>query len=491
MRLADVSIQYNDLKTLSVTFYDVTKGLSDTISQANKILETVKTIGSSYDSTKKQASQGESANEALTRIQKEGLNSAQYFIFNEDTTVSIDEHGILCRALDDITNEYSPNQSRLGRSGLIFTNNGWETTITALGRQKYTFNGVTYDEYGLNAQMVISGKIIAGDIYSADFKTDSKGNCLSGTHINLNDGSFIFAGGKLKYDPKDGLILGGGVIRSANYGAGKGAEINLEKGSFNFANKLVLTESGRLTMSGDITSSRFIGGGIYSSNPDTTTPNTYLKLSDGTFSFANGKLTYDGKTLNVSEIYATTGSIGGWTINRTSLSSGNTTLYNSGQITCSNLVAKNSGTIGNWSISSSGLSNGLLSGLSSFDSNSSETPFGGGAVTQIDSIVADKITALDLEATYATIGSLNAATARIDSIESDYITTDELKAVSAKFDDITYQDVGMEVKYANLLPADISVDGTAQVKDTDGNQVSVITGHITTNSTPVMVLAAG
>lgn len=491
MRLADVSIQYNDLKTLSVTFYDVTKGLSDTISQANKILETVKTIGSSYDSTKKQASQGESANEALTRIQKEGLNSAQYFIFNEDTTVSMDEHGILCRALDDITNEYSPNQSRLGRSGLIFTNNGWETTITALGRQKYTFNGVTYDEYGLNAQMVISGKIIAGDIYSADFKTDSKGNCLSGTHINLNDGSFIFAGGKLKYDPKDGLILGGGVIRSANYGAGKGAEINLEKGSFNFANKLVLTESGGLTMSGDITSSRFIGGGIYSSNPDTTTPNTYLKLSDGTFSFANGKLTYDGKTLNVSEIYATTGSIGGWTINRTSLSSGNTILYNNGQITCGSLYAQNSGKIGNWSISSSGLSDGQLSGLSSFDSNSSKTPFGGGAVTQIDSIVADKITALDLETTYATIGSLDAVTARIDSIESDYITTDELEAVSAKFDDITYQDIGMIPKYANLLPIDISADGTAQVKDTDGNQISVITGHICTNSVPVMVLAAG
>ena len=475
MRLADISINYNDLKTLSVTFYDITKGLNSTVSQSKKILDTVKTINSSYNSTKKQASQGENAKEALNRIQREGLNSAQYNIFNENTTVLMDEHGILCKTFDDITNEYSPNQTRLGASGLIFTNNGWETTVTALGRQKYTFNGITYEEYGLNAQFVVSGKIIAGDIYSADFKTDNNNNCISGTHINLNDGSFVFAGGKLKYAPKDGLILGGGVLRSANYGGGKGAEINLEKGTFNFANKLILSDTGGLTMTGDITGSRFIGGGIYSSDPDKGTPTTRLDLDKGTFSFANGKLSYNGSLLEVNgKITATSGSIGGWSIGSTTISSGGTTLNSSGRIICNDLYATSSGKIGNWTISNNGLSNGLLSGNSSFNANSLN-PFGGGAVSHIESISSN----------YIKTNYLEAMQADINNIKANYITADE---VDTKILNADYAKIS-DINCTTLTPGDNAPIGycwwvafpsflkkayQTSITDKNGNVVNVI-----------------
>ena len=50
--------------------------------------------------------------------------------------------------------------------------------------------------------------MIAGDIYSANYTTDSKGTCTAGTHINLNDGSFVFAGGNLKYDNNELYVNG-------------------------------------------------------------------------------------------------------------------------------------------------------------------------------------------------------------------------------------------------------------------------------------------
>ena len=479
MRLADISIQYNDLNTLSVTFYDITKGLStDVVNQTNKILESVKSISSSYDSTKKQASQGESANEALNRIQKEGLNSAQYFIFNEDTTVSMDEHGILCRALDDITNEYSPNQSRLGRSGLIFTNNGWETTITALGRQKYTFNGVTYDEYGLNAQMVISGKIIAGDIYSADFRTDSNGNCLGGTHINLNDGSFIFAGGKLKYDPKDGLILGGGVLRSANYGGGKGAEINLEKGTFNFANKLILTESGGLTMSGDITSSRFIGGGIYSSNPDTTTPNTYLKLTDGTFSFANGKLTYDGTTLNVNgKITATSGTIGGCNITQYGISSDNWYIYNNGYAKFENVIINNNSgrSTLSWGENFSVNSNGMLSASGASISGSITATSGKIGGCELENGVL-KVARVNIKDNAVGWNEIEAECIDSDLIVKGSITAECLAVSYLTAESATITNIEASIATVAGITGKLGVAGRLEVCDMQGKTIGYVDG---------------
>ena len=64
-------------------------------------------------------------------------------------------------------------------------------------------------DYGLSAQFVQAGyiygtQIIGGDIYSDNYSP------TSGTYINLRDGSFSFAGGKLKYDGSN-LSLNGDI----------------------------------------------------------------------------------------------------------------------------------------------------------------------------------------------------------------------------------------------------------------------------------------
>lgn len=199
MRLSDITINYSDLSNLSVTFSDVYKIGSPTVNKVSEILSKAQSISSSYSTTIKQAEQGEKANNTFLKIQEEGLNSALYNIRNSNSTAVFDEHGILIRSYDDILDDYTDEQLRETHNEIVFTTDKWKSAITAIGKQRYTLNGITYEEYGVNSQFVIAGKIISGDIYSGNYTTDSSGNCITGTHINLNDGSFTFAGGKLKY----------------------------------------------------------------------------------------------------------------------------------------------------------------------------------------------------------------------------------------------------------------------------------------------------
>ena len=208
MRLSDITINYSDLSNLSVTFSDVYKIGSPTINKVSEILSKAQSMSSSYSTTIKQAEQGEKANNTFSKIQEEGLNSALYNIRNSNSTTVFDEHGILIRSYDDILDDYTDEQLRETHNEIVFTTDKWKSAITAIGKQRYTLNGITYEEYGVNSQFVIAGKIISGDIYSGNYTTDSSGVCTSGTHINLTDGTFVMGGGKLKYE-NDELSING------------------------------------------------------------------------------------------------------------------------------------------------------------------------------------------------------------------------------------------------------------------------------------------
>lgn len=208
MRLSDITINYSDLSNLSVTFSDVYKIGSPTINKVSEILSKVQSMSSSYSTTIKQAEQGEKANNTFSKIQEEGLNSALYNIRNSNSTAVFDEHGILIRSYDDILDDYTDEQLRETHNEIVFTTDKWKSAITAIGKQRYILNGNTYEEYGVNSQFVIAGKIISGDIYSGNYTTDSSGVCTSGTHINLTDGTFVMGGGKLKYENNELSING-------------------------------------------------------------------------------------------------------------------------------------------------------------------------------------------------------------------------------------------------------------------------------------------
>lgn len=273
LRLINLSIDYGNLKNISVTFSNVVK-IDSVISDTQSILNQAKSMAVSYDYVAHQANQG---NEAQINVQSwiaDGLNSSLVQIKNNDAEeITYDNHGLWARSWDDITESYLPEQLRITSNILAFTKDNWLTCSAALGKHTYTY----YDEntnsfsnavdYGLSAQFVQAGyiygtQIIGGDIYSDNYSP------TSGTYINLRDGNFSFAGGKLKYDGNTLNITG-------------------------------------FLQAGDIYGSQIIGGDIYSNNYSSTS-GTHLDLRDGTFSFAGGKLKYDGDTLNITDKFVVT-----------------------------------------------------------------------------------------------------------------------------------------------------------------------------------------
>ncbi len=213
MRLIDINIDYDNLDTLSVTFSDITKGTNCLSDRLSHTIAQVSSMSTSYSAVKKQAEQGQQANYSIDKLRTDGLNSAQFNVFNTHSTIEMDEHGLLSRGYDDVNNFYSDEQLRINNSNIIMTKDNWRTTILAIGKQTYTLNNQTYTIYGVNADTVLAGQIISGDIYSSNFTTNEKGDLTEGIHIDLTkgrldsvgiymdfkNGSFSFADGKIVY----------------------------------------------------------------------------------------------------------------------------------------------------------------------------------------------------------------------------------------------------------------------------------------------------
>lgn len=212
LRLISYEVSGDNLSFINTEFSDLTKtanGVSDT----KNILKSAESMASSYSYVSKQASKGDEAQNTLTDFTNNGLNSALISIKNNDSEETIfDNHGILCRSYDDIEDDYSPEQLRITHNLLVYTDDNFLSCKTALGKHDYYYfdnNNVLQigKGYGLSSDFVQSGQvngsqIIGGEIYSQNYSS------TAGTYINLNDGTFSFAGGKMRYDG-DTLIFRG------------------------------------------------------------------------------------------------------------------------------------------------------------------------------------------------------------------------------------------------------------------------------------------
>ena len=304
LRLNNYQITFSDLSTINTEFSDMTKSVN-VVAATQKILSDAQSMASNFSYISKQAEKGKNANDSLSNIVQEGLDSSLTQIKNNTSEETvIDNNGYLGRALDDVTGKYFPEQLRVTHNNIVFTETNWASASCALGKHKYTF----YDPenkmfkknigYGLSSKFVQAGyvygtQIIGGDIYSENYSsTDGKG-----THINLNDGTFSFAGGNLKYD---------------------GSTLSLE-------GKINATEGG--TIGGFTIGSNSIYNGTDSLT--STDKGVYLGTdgirnyeSDGAnVTIADGVLTANGANIT-GTIKADNGEIGGFTINANSIVSG-------------------------------------------------------------------------------------------------------------------------------------------------------------------------
>ena len=244
LRLLEYSIDYGSFNTIPVEFSDVTK-IKTGITDVQEILSQASSMATSYSSVQRQASQGENVKDTVDKWFENGLNSAFVQIQNNDTEdIILTKNGLLCRSYNEITDTYNPEQLKITHNIMAYTDDNWKTVSTALGKHDY----IEYSEdeskfiektgYGLTADFVTAGivngsQIIGGDIYSDNYSNVDE----TGSYLNLRDGTFSFAGGKLTYDGDhlsvDGEIT---VATSGTIGCWNINEFSIYKGSDLFGN---------------------------------------------------------------------------------------------------------------------------------------------------------------------------------------------------------------------------------------------------------------
>lgn len=215
LRLINLGYSYDSPTDMSVTFSNATR-INNAVSDMADLFNKAESMATSYDYTAHQAEQGNKSKKTLDEFVKIGLDSSLYNILSGDNQeVTIDEHGITAKEFIDTMDDYSPEQLKVTNNIIAFTKDNWAHAALGLGKHDYkhydsTNNTWTTDtDYGLSAQFVQAGwiygsEIAAGQIYSSNYS--SVGNV--GTHIDLDNGTFNFAGQGFVYNGED-LTLGG------------------------------------------------------------------------------------------------------------------------------------------------------------------------------------------------------------------------------------------------------------------------------------------
>lgn len=248
LRLIAVSFNLNDFKTINVEFSDASKA-NGVIDDIQSILDQTKSMASSYGYIQNQASAAEQTTETVDSFKDDGIDFSDYTLTSSDKgEVVLDANGILLRKYDETTGDYYPEQVRLTNNNIIFTNDYWATIKAGLGRSTYHYYGVDEEGiselrerlqalidagvepddpeyiaieeqiaelsvptmregtgYGLNSDFVESGyvygsQIIGGEVFSTNYVNTEE--IKQGSYINLDEGIFDFAGGKIIFDGK-------------------------------------------------------------------------------------------------------------------------------------------------------------------------------------------------------------------------------------------------------------------------------------------------
>ena len=201
LRLISYSIDFDNITTLNTEFSDVTitaNGLNDIMS----VIKQASSMASSYSYTQQQAEAGSQVKtNYIDDWLQNGLNSSLIRINNnDDEDISIDNTGILARSYDDIHDNYDQEQLRITHNVIAFTDDGWRSVKTSLGKFSMTHHTVDetglnrdanaisrYDEYGLVANAVLAGWIVGsyiegGNIISSHYQTPG-----NNSYIDMSD----------------------------------------------------------------------------------------------------------------------------------------------------------------------------------------------------------------------------------------------------------------------------------------------------------------
>lgn len=204
LRLIHYSIDYDDLNNISVEFSDVVKANS-TVKSIQDVLAQATSMATSYSSVQRQAKQGEESKKFLSNWASKGLDITATKIMNSATnqTQTWDEHGMLFKKYDDVTETYEDIQLKIINSTLAITDDNWKTVKTAVGAYYY-FNpvdGKLTRAYGINAETLV-GQLIIGERLGIYNEAGTLTFDTNGFKVSSKDGTNSF-----RVDPNSSILL--------------------------------------------------------------------------------------------------------------------------------------------------------------------------------------------------------------------------------------------------------------------------------------------
>lgn len=467
-KLLSFDIDFED-NSLSVNFGSLNKTKNSNIfSLAANAMSTAASASTSVSFNKFNWDKAKSQSDNIAKNISDGLFKAGASLETTRSTMLLDDRGVFMKNTSE--SAHPNDEMALTGSNILFSDDNWRTTRTALGRVKYTdMEGNEKDYYGIIAELVAAGYITGCTIYGNDIKGSTiTGSTITGSAINNGNGTFSvdedgnltaskgnIAGWNLTptdlYDDNNVNSAGIGKYNSSYaFWAGTSFD-NRDKAPFRVGHdgtvvaSKIQAEGNIIAQSGKIGNWIIENGCItnglpYDGNKDSNATGMGTYGTDWAFWAGNGKFSVNNKgylyaqdaniqgTIITDNITATRGTIGGATISNDSIYTDNWQLNHNGTAVFKNVtitgVNPNS-TFGEISINQNGQTVGGFSG--GFAANTCFL-LGGEALTQFNDLVVKNLTVDNLKAGvadlgYATVQQLEAVEASIPVLSTETITT--------------------------------------------------------------------
>ena len=288
LRLLKYSIDFDNFTEINVTFSDVEK-YKDCATDVKSVLDQANSMNRTYNYVSKQSAKGDEALRQIEGWQKDSLAMTDIKLINDVDNQDIlwDSHGMVFRKFDSITGEYDPNLIRIINSTISISTDGGKTTRTAIGNFLYKdpLTEEIVKTCGVNGETII-GKVVLGEqlgIYNngGTLRFDKNGLMITNEKntviINPNDSSVFTLIDK--NDTKVASINEDGSLDLTGHITAKSLSTGSKTDASSHGNGLYIDENGNLYSGGN---------------------NQTQIMSDGTFSFGNGNMIYDGTTLSFS-----------------------------------------------------------------------------------------------------------------------------------------------------------------------------------------------
>ena len=202
LRLIEYTIDYNDLDNISVGFSDAVR-VKSSVKSIKGVLEQASSMATSYSYVQRQAKQGEKGTTVVNNWLDNGLDVTHTKIVggSDNQTQSWDNHGMLFRKFDEVSNDYEPTQMKIINSTIAITDDNWATTKIAIGKYYYTDpdTGDTVGAYGINGETII-GKLFLGK--NIELKNDAGTLVFNDNGLEVSHGT-----NRVSISPKNDNVI--------------------------------------------------------------------------------------------------------------------------------------------------------------------------------------------------------------------------------------------------------------------------------------------